>query len=381
MTTPWRGLVWTAPGLVACVLFLYPSTRLRCEEDEEESEEASDEEAPPEEEEVEETGGEEPVDVKEFHEAAIAAFKDGDYESALENFLKVNAAEPNPVTVFNIARCYEKLGKLAEAYDYYKKYLATGEEVKAEDAKEALGRIEAMPSKLTVTTHPSDAVVSIDGGEPESGGTPVVVDVSPGFHSVTVSLDGYETVEREIEIPIASDASVDVTLTQIPKPERKKGGVPLTLGLALGATVSTSKVVASYLDAGVELAYRIKQFSVGLGIDNKFFTDSYMLTAYPMGAYRLKLRESLALSFAVGFGAVYFFSSELVEESDGDVVVKDGHMWDLAVHADARLLYKLGPVHLQIIPVSVDVLVGAGSIEASPLAQFLFLVGVAYDFE
>jgi tetratricopeptide (TPR) repeat protein len=352
----------------ACSLLLYPSTRLLCQEEETEEVEAA-----------EESG--EPVDVETYHANAIAAFKDGDYETALENFLKVNEAEPNPVTVFNIARCYDRLEKYAEAYDFYKKYLATGEDVKAQDAKDAIERIEAMLSRLVVTTRPEEAVVSIDGMEPESGGTPVVKELSPGFHTVTVSLDGYETVDKEVDVPVASSASVDVTLTRAAEPEKKRTGVPITLGLALGATVSTSKVVASYIDAGITLAYRIKQFSVGLGIDNKFFTDSYMLTAYPMGAYTLKLRESLALHFSAGFGAVYFFSSELVEDSDGDVVIKDGHMWDLAAHVDARLLYKLGPVYLQIIPVSLDILVGAGSIEASPLAQFLFLVGVAYDFE
>jgi tetratricopeptide (TPR) repeat protein len=382
MTTRDRGNGWVIPGALACMLLLYPTTGLFCQEEEEGEEDAEPGEEEVETEEAGETGEEEEaVDVEEYHANAIAAFKEGDYETALENFLKANEAEPNPVTIFNIARCYDKLGRYAEAYGFYKEYLDTGEDVKAEDAGEAMSRIEAMPSKLTVTTQPADAAVSIDGGEPEAGGAPVVKQMSPGFHTVTVSLDGYETVEREIEIPVASAASVDVTLTPVSEPERKKTGVPITLGLALGATVSTSEVVASYLDAGINLTYRIKRFSVGLGIDNKFFSDSYMLTAYPMGAFTLELRKSLALSFSAGFGAVYFFSSELVEDSDGDVVIKDGHMWDLAAHVDARLLYKLGPVHLQIIPVSVDILVGAGSIKASPLAQFLFLVGVSYDFD
>ena len=97
--------------------------------------------------------------MEEYHANAIAAFKEGDYETALENFLKANEAEPNPVTIFNIARCYEKLERYAEAYEFYKEYLATGEEVKAEDARDAMGRIEAMPSKLTVTTQPDDEVI------------------------------------------------------------------------------------------------------------------------------------------------------------------------------------------------------------------------------
>ena len=50
------------------------------------------------------------------------------------------------------------------------------------------------------------------------------------------------------------------------------------------------------------------------------------------------------------------------------------------VHADVRLRYRVGPVILQAIPLCADVLVGAGNITPAPLAQFAFLLGVAFDF-
>jgi tetratricopeptide (TPR) repeat protein len=311
------------------------------------------------------------------HEEAVAAYKEGNFEKALELFLKAYETQPNPVTVFNIARCYEKTGKIAEAYTYYKKYIETGEEAKAPEAKEAVAKIAGMPGKITVTTSPPDASVAIDGIEAGQGPT-VEKEVDPGMHTVTVGREGYETVEREVEVSFAAEAGVEVTLLESPKKERQSA-VPLTIGLAVGASASTSRVVSSYIDADLGLAWRIREFSVGLGIDNKFFTDSYLLTLYPMGGFRLRLKGGLALGFGVGFGAVVFYSSERAENGDGDVLVKHGVMWDLAPHAEVKLLYRVGPVDLQLVPVCIDVLVGAGNIEPAPLAQFMFLFGVAYD--
>jgi hypothetical protein len=80
------------------------------------------------------------------------------------------------------------------------------------------------------------------------------------------------------------------------------------------------------------------------------------------------------MQFTVGFGAAYLHA---FKRSDGTA---SGAHWDLVVHADARLRYKVGPILVVAIPLCTEILVGAGSIEAAPLAQFAFLAGIGYDF-
>ena len=322
---------------------------------------------------------EETIEVKELHAEAVASFKAGKLEEAVELFLEAEEISSSPVMIFNIAKCYSKLGKYNEAHAYYTKYMATGEEVKLEEAKEAIAQIEKLPITLEVVTFPPDAQVILDGQVIKADKTPVTLEVDQGRRTIEISKKGYKTVLREVDMPYGGSEVIDVTLEAVQKPGRRVD-LPITVSLAVGVTASTSKAVASYIDAGIGVTYRIKKFSVGLGIDNKFFSDSYMLTLYPVGTYTLNVWKDLALNFAVGMGFVYFYSSEEVQDSNGNIVVKDGNMYDLAIHADAKLLYDLGPVYLQVIPASLDVVTGAGNLEAAPLVQFLFLVGVVYDF-
>src|SRR5690242_3095375 len=47
------------------------------------------------------------------------AYRKGDYLAALERFLASNRLVRNRNVLFNIARCYEQLGRFPDAYRYY----------------------------------------------------------------------------------------------------------------------------------------------------------------------------------------------------------------------------------------------------------------------
>jgi tetratricopeptide (TPR) repeat protein len=55
---------------------------------------------------------------------ASAAFQEGRYKEALEKLLQVYDLDPNPVLLYNIGRCHEELGKLAEAADFFQRAVA-----------------------------------------------------------------------------------------------------------------------------------------------------------------------------------------------------------------------------------------------------------------
>jgi len=331
-------------------------------------------------------------DVEKIHSEAVSLYKEGKYEDALKRFEEVYSMDPNPVTLFNIGRCYEKLGKFREAYDSYKKYLESGDKNKLTDAKEAISKIEEMPVKLKIKVNPSDSEVFFDGKPVEGKDSVKIVETTGGQHTILARKNGYESQEKEILLAFGEDSELEVKLEekeelQVSKVSGEEGKgkkirskVPLSIHGSVGATVSTSTTIASYIDAVIGLHYRIKDFSAGISIDNMFFSDSYILAVYPSGSYTLKLPKRFSINFSIGFGVAYLYSSERALDEDGSVLVESGHMWDLVVHADAKVRYDVGPLMVQLIPLHADIMVGAGSIEPAPLAQFAFLAGVAYDF-
>lgn len=315
--------------------------------------------------------------------SAIKLFSDKTYGEALTLFKELYDLTKEPLDLYYTAACYEGLGELERACELYEKYLETDDKKKRKEAEKAVAELKKkIKSLLTVRTDPPGAEVFLDGGETSIGTTPLTEEIETGSHTIVIKKKGYQEVEEEVTLPPGEEKSLGVALVKEapppppPPPEKKKRPikVPISLSLGLGATVSTSELVGSYIDASLLAAWRIKAFSVGLGLDNLFFTDSYLLAAFPAGSYTLKVWRDLSMQFTVGFGAAYLHA---FKRSDGTA---SGAHWDLVVHADARLRYKVGPIMVVAIPLCTEILVGAGNIKAAPLAQFAFLAGIGYDF-
>ena len=338
---------------------------------------------------------------EEYHHQAIKFYKEGQYKEAIERFLKAHELSPNPVSLFNIARAYQKMDQIVNAYDFYKQYIQTGDETRLEDAKEAIEKIESMPVVLKIATTPAGAVLLVDGQVRVGGETPVVLDdLKAGKHTIALQLEGYEDVEQEVDIPVLGEQSIEIDLQKIgEKPvavegesagigdseieltaeAKPKSKVKVSVGIGAGATVSTSEIFGSHIDASLAVLFRIKGGLVGIGIDNLIFSNSYLMAAYPAGGYRIELKRNLSLEFVAGFGVAYLHSSVEGGNDEGKIMVGSGGNWDLVAHLDAKLNYKVGPVLIQFIPVHVNVLTGVGSTDLDPLAQFAFLIGVAYN--
>lgn len=343
-----------------------------------------------------------------YHQMAMNLYKKGMYEEAVEYFLKAYEMDKDPSTIFNIGKCYDALYKYQDAYKYYSDYMATGDEEKLEEAKEAMASIEKMPVMLKVVSDPEGATVSIDGETVKFQRTPAIAEVTPGKHTVVIEKEGFGRVERDVDIPVGGEFKLEVELEKVAgtskvvvveekgkkKKDKKVEGpvkikkkvktegprkVPFGIGVAFGATVSTTPTLGSFIDGTLNLDFRIKQFTVGLGVDNFFFTDTYLLSAYPAAGYTVELPKNLSLRFSVGFGFAYLHAFKDGGSEDGVILVEKGGHWDLVAHADARLRYKAGPIFIQFVPLHVNVLTGIGSLKPPPLAQFAFLAGIVYE--
>lgn len=71
-------------------------------------------------------------DARRYFIAGLQAAQAQEYQTALDNFLRAQAAYPHPATLYNIARAYTDLGDLEQAISYYELFAAADPE-KAED--------------------------------------------------------------------------------------------------------------------------------------------------------------------------------------------------------------------------------------------------------
>lgn len=64
------------------------------------------------------------AEVNELNEQGAALYASRDYRRAVERFLRAYAIDPDPNLLFNIARCYEKLGDREAAIEKYEEFLS-----------------------------------------------------------------------------------------------------------------------------------------------------------------------------------------------------------------------------------------------------------------
>ncbi len=126
------------------------------------------------------------------------AFAARRFDEALQHYFLSHRLVPNRNVLFNIARCYEAMGRFDEAYRYYADLARAA--LPEDDAKEvtrSLARIRPRVALVNVESTPEGAEVYVDrvdlGGR---GRTPLTLALPPGEHTLFVRLDGHLAQER-----------------------------------------------------------------------------------------------------------------------------------------------------------------------------------------
>lgn len=134
---------------------------------------------------------------------------DGKPDEACPKFAESQRLDPGVGTQFNLADCYEKLGRLASAYALYVEVAAATRQA-GQGERETVARKRAAalrPRLSTLTIDVADAVelegleVRRDGvtvGAPQWG---VPIPVDPGTHELTATAPGHEPWSRHIDVP------------------------------------------------------------------------------------------------------------------------------------------------------------------------------------
>jgi len=152
---------------------------------------------------------------------ALAA--SGDNDGACAKFDASQKIRPGIGTLFNLAECHEKQGRLGLAYaEYVEVAERTKVALQADREKVARERIAALESKIgrvafETPTLPGDLVIQLDGVEipQESWSKPVVVD--PGEHVVKYGKRGTELSEQKVTaVAGARPVVVDISRQSVP---------------------------------------------------------------------------------------------------------------------------------------------------------------------
>jgi hypothetical protein len=145
-------------------------------------------------------------------------YKAGDYAGALADFTEANDIKSTPHAERYLGLCEDNLGHYQAAAEWYDKFLAHVPDKLASQGDELRKRqaeIHAMPGKLHIDSTPPAAAVTIDD-KPQSGPTPLDVDLAPGTHVLKVTAPGHLPGSKPVDVAFASTQTVSVELDPEP---------------------------------------------------------------------------------------------------------------------------------------------------------------------
>lgn len=146
-------------------------------------------------------------------------YKQARYAEAISKFEEAYEVRPHPVIYFNIGKCYEQLGETAKALRSYRDYLRLSPDAKdKETVSDAVANLERRlrekgQQQLMVFADPPNARISVDGKE--LGTSPASVELVAGNHTLLVSADGYEKVERSFVMQLSRATEMTISLRPV----------------------------------------------------------------------------------------------------------------------------------------------------------------------
>lgn len=146
----------------------------------------------------------------------VELYGQSDYQGALAAFQEAYRIRPHPAVRVNMANCYDHLSRPVEAIFHFEHYLSEmGRNAPAPQRREveqALTSLRQRVGRVALHVAPDGATVRIDDAEERR--TPVLEDVvlTAGTHRVVVSLNGYRTETRTIDVTGGREVSFDLRL-------------------------------------------------------------------------------------------------------------------------------------------------------------------------
>jgi hypothetical protein len=140
----------------------------------------------------------------------------GKYDGALEHFQKADELVPGAAPKYQIAVCFDKLGKAREAVGAYKAFVGVEPGKKYADrvdaAKKRITELEAtLPAVITVSVMPdgvAGVTIKLDGAD----ATGPDLEMAAGQHTIEVVADGHEPALEKVDVKGGETREITVTL-------------------------------------------------------------------------------------------------------------------------------------------------------------------------
>lgn len=155
------------------------------------------------------------ADAKTLFKQGIEIFNTGDYERALDFFLRSRAAFPSAVNTTNAAICLDKLKRYDEALEMYEEVITKHSSQIDESERKALApsmaSLRAKVGSVDVSANVEGTVV-IDGRP--RGKLPLTTPLRamPGTRTVRVMKNGYLSKEAQVTVKVGQTSKVDLSL-------------------------------------------------------------------------------------------------------------------------------------------------------------------------
>jgi hypothetical protein len=210
--------------------------------------------------------------------AGREAAEAGDHATACKRFEESNRLDPALGTLFNIADCREKLGRLASAWQAFQEVaqrLGPGDE-RGPIAEARAAALEPRLPRLVLQLSPGAPVGTVvlrEEVELGTGSLGVPLPVDPGRHVVTVRAPG--RAERRYDVVLEEGKATELTLevgepapgqgataatstpTSPPPDLPASGGSSRTAGFVVGG-IGVASVIAGVVTGGLALRYKSK---------------------------------------------------------------------------------------------------------------------------
>lgn len=146
---------------------------------------------------------------------ALTLFEQRNYEGALAEFDRVYQLTGRADLLFNIGRTQQALGRYPEAAAAVEAYLRRTEDLAPErraEVEQLLASVRRYIAYVRIEAEPVGAAVRFDGQPLEADRRGNDIPVSPGRHTVEVTLDGHRTEQQVVVLASGDRRAVRVTL-------------------------------------------------------------------------------------------------------------------------------------------------------------------------
>ncbi len=158
----------------------------------------------------------EEAEAKVTFEKAVVMFAGEDYKGALEAFSESYRIYPRATTLFNMGMCQKALLLYVEALGTFEEFVADENAAEhptlSQHAQTAIVDLTKLIGALEITGVPEGARVILDGEELTETSLATPFRLNPGYHSLQVTLPGFEPFVSDVTSTPSATTVVEVRL-------------------------------------------------------------------------------------------------------------------------------------------------------------------------